>query len=159
MENCHKLGITVHGTFIIGLPNETQQTIEETIRFACDMNPHTIQVSIAAPYPGTELYQQAQTNGWFSDNSLVALSGIQMSTLQYPNLTSAQIEDAVEQMYRRFYFRPKAIIPIVAEMLTNPQMLVRRLREGREFFSYLKERHTQAAAIEQSIVSGYSIPQ
>ncbi|MBW4634016.1 MAG: hopanoid biosynthesis associated radical SAM protein HpnJ [Iphinoe sp. HA4291-MV1] len=154
MENCHKLGITVHGTFIIGLPNETRQTIEETIRFACDMNPHTIQVSIAAPYPGTELYRQAQTNSWFSDNSLVASSGIQMSTLQYPNLTSAQIEDAVEQMYRRFYFRPKAIIPIVGEMLTNPQMLVRRLREGREFFSYLKERHTQAAAKEQSVVNG-----
>ncbi|KAB8331705.1 hopanoid biosynthesis associated radical SAM protein HpnJ [Scytonema tolypothrichoides VB-61278] len=154
MENCHKLGITVHGTFIIGLPNETEQTIEETIRFACDVSPHTIQVSIAAPYPGTELYQQAQTNGWFSDNSLVASSGIQMSTLQYPNLSSAQIEDAVEQMYRRFYFRPKAIIPIVGEMLTNPQMLVRRLREGREFFSYLKERHTQAAAKEQSVVGG-----
>ena len=51
MANCRKLGITVHGTFIIGLPNETQDTIEDTIRFACDVNPHTIQVSIAAPYP------------------------------------------------------------------------------------------------------------
>jgi hopanoid biosynthesis associated radical SAM protein HpnJ len=156
MENCHKLGITVHGTFIIGLPNETQQTIEETVRFACEVNPHTIQVSIAAPYPGTELYQQAQTNGWFSDNSLVASSGIQMSTLQYPNLSSSEIEDAVEQMYRRFYFRPQAIIPIVGEMLTNPQMLVRRLREGREFFSYLKERHTHAAAKTQLVVTSGS---
>lgn len=144
MENCRKLGITVHGTFIIGLPNETQETIEETIRFACEVSPHTIQVSIAAPYPGTELYQQAQTNGWFTDNSLVANSGIQMSTLQYPHLKSEQIEDAVEQMYRRFYFRPRAIIPIVGEMLTNPQMLVRRLREGREFFAYLKERHDRS---------------
>lgn len=146
MENCRKLGITVHGTFIIGLPNETQETIEETIRFACEVSPHTIQVSIAAPYPGTELYQQAQTNGWFTDNSLVANSGIQMSTLQYPHLKSEEIEDAVEQMYRRFYFRPRAIIPIVGEMLTNPQMLVRRLREGREFFAYLKERHIQSLA-------------
>ncbi|GAA6614625.1 hopanoid biosynthesis associated radical SAM protein HpnJ [Scytonema sp. NUACC26] len=154
MENCHKLGITVHGTFIIGLPNETSETIEETIRFACEMSPHTIQVSIAAPYPGTELYQQAQTNGWFSDNALVANSGIQMSTLQYPNLSSAEIEDAVEQMYRRFYFRPKAIIPIVGEMLTNPQMLVRRLREGREFFSYLKDRRTQADTKTPSVVGG-----
>ncbi len=140
MQNCHKLGITVHGTFIIGLPNESRETIEETIRFACEMSPHTIQVSIAAPYPGTELYRQAQEQGWFTDNSLVANSGIQMSTLEYANLKSAEIEDAVEQMYRQFYFRPKAIIPIVGEMLRDPQMLVRRLREGREFFSYLKER-------------------
>ncbi len=153
MEHCHKLGITVHGTFIIGLPDETQQTIEETIRFACEISPHTIQVSIAAPYPGTELYRQAQENGWFTNNSLIANSGIQMSTLQYQNLSSTEIEDAVEQLYRRFYFRPKAIIPIVGEMLSDPQMLVRRLREGREFFSYLKDRRTQSAAKVPSVVS------
>ena len=146
MDNCNKLGIKVHGTFIIGLPNETQETIEETIRFACDVNPHTIQVSIAAPYPGTELYRQALANNWFSDHNLIAESGIQTSTLAYPNLSSAQIEDGVEQMYRRFYFRPQAIIPIVTEMLTDPQMLVRRLREGKEFFGYLKERKDKALA-------------
>ncbi|MEB3309002.1 MAG: hopanoid biosynthesis associated radical SAM protein HpnJ [Snowella sp.] len=140
MENCRKLGITVHGTFIIGLPNESQETIEETIRFACEVNPHTIQVSIAAPYPGTELYRQAQENGWFTQNNLINTSGIQLSTLEYPNLSTKQIEDAVERMYRQFYFRPKAIIPIVQEMLGDPQMLVRRLREGKEFFAYLKER-------------------
>ncbi len=144
MKNCTKLGIKVHGAFIIGLPNETKETIEDTIRFACEVSPHTIQVSIASPYPGTELYQQAQENGWFTNGNLVASSGIQLSTLQYPNLSASEIEDAVEQMYRRFYFRRRTIIPIVKEMLVDPQMLVRRLREGREFMSYLKERHTRS---------------
>ncbi|GBF82602.1 hopanoid biosynthesis associated radical SAM protein HpnJ [Aphanothece sacrum] len=144
MENCTKLGIKVHGAFIIGLPNETRETIEDTIRFACEVSPHTIQVSIASPYPGTELYKQAQENGWFTNNNLVASSGIQLSTLQYPDLSSSEIEDAVEQMYRRFYFRRQTIVPIVKEMLVDPQMLVRRLREGREFMSYLKERHTRS---------------
>lgn len=143
MENCTKLGIKVHGTFIIGLPNETQQTIDETIKFACEISPHTIQVSIAAPYPGTELYRQAEENGWFSDQSLIANTGIQMSTLAYPNLSGAEIEDAVEKMYRSFYFRPRAIIPIVQEMLGDTQMLKRRLREGREFFAYLSDRQKQ----------------
>ncbi|BBA79360.1 hopanoid biosynthesis associated radical SAM protein HpnJ [cyanobacterium endosymbiont of Rhopalodia gibberula] len=143
MANCNKLGIKVHGAFIIGLPNESRETIEDTIRFACEVSPHTIQVSIASPYPGTELYQQALDNGWFTNGNLVATSGIQMSTLQYPNLSAAEIENAVEQMYRRFYFRPGAIIPIVKEMLVDPQMLVRRLREGREFMAYLNERHNR----------------
>jgi hypothetical protein len=49
-------------------------------------------------------------------------------------------------MYRRFYFRRKAIIPIVKEMLGDPQILVRRLREGREFFSYLRDRRDQQSA-------------
>ena len=62
--DCRDLGITVHGTFILGLPGETRETIQETIRFARDVNPHTLQVSVAAPYPGTELYRQALENGW-----------------------------------------------------------------------------------------------
>lgn len=146
MKHCRDLGITVHGTFIIGLPIETRETIEESIRFACEINPHTIQVSIAAPYPGTELYNQAKANGWFADDTLVASSGIQTSALRYPDLNSKEIEDAVERMYRKFYFRSQAIIPIVREMLTDPQMLVRRLREGGEFFSYLRERRVQQTA-------------
>lgn len=153
MKNCRDLGITVHGTFIIGLPIETPETVEETIRFACELSPHTIQVSIAAPYPGTELYAQAQANGWFSDAAMITDSGIQTSTLHYPSMSSADIETAVEQMYRRFYFRPKAIVPIVREMLSDRQMLVRRLREGREFFDYLKERRTQANTHKQPVHS------
>lgn len=145
MRHCHDLGIVVHGTFIMGLPVETRETIEQTIRYACELNPRTIQVSIAAPYPGTELYAQAKANNWFTDSSLVGNSGIQFSTLAYPDLSQKDIEDAVEQMYRRFYFRPKAILPIVKEMLSDRDMLVRRLREGGEFFSYLRDRRNQQA--------------
>ena len=58
-KDCHKLGIKIHGTFIVGLPGETQETLQETIAFAKEINPHTIQVSLAAPYPGTFLYDQA----------------------------------------------------------------------------------------------------
>lgn len=144
MRNCRKLGIKVHGTFIIGLPIETRETIEETIRFAQELDPHTIQVSIAAPYPGTELYRQAVANGWFADGELVAGSGIQTSTLRYPTLTTEEIEEAVESMYRRFYFRFRPIFRIVREMAADRQMLVRRLREGREFFGYLRERRSIA---------------
>lgn len=145
MANCRKLGIKVHGTFIIGLPVETPETIEETIRFACELDPHTIQVSIAAPYPGTELYDQAVRNDWFARDRLVSISGIQTSTLQYPHLSTGQIEDAVARMYQRFYFRPGPVSRIVKEMAVDPQMLVRRLREGGEFFSYLRARKVQAS--------------
>jgi radical SAM superfamily enzyme YgiQ (UPF0313 family) len=68
-EDCRKLGIVVHGTFILGLPGETQETIAKTIAFAKEMNPHTLQVSLAAPYPGTRLYQQAVENNWIAPNS------------------------------------------------------------------------------------------
>jgi hopanoid biosynthesis associated radical SAM protein HpnJ len=56
MKNCKKLGLVVHGDFILGLPGETKETIEQTIRFAKELDCETIQVSIAHAYPGTELY-------------------------------------------------------------------------------------------------------
>src|ERR1700723_691780 len=84
-KDCHELGIIVHGTFILGLPGETRETIQETLQFAKDVNPHTIQVSLAAPYPGTFLYNQAVQAGWL-DAGHAALGGdsrVPIATLGY----------------------------------------------------------------------------
>jgi hopanoid biosynthesis associated radical SAM protein HpnJ len=146
-RDCHDLGITIHGTFIVGLPGETRETLDETARWAAKINPHTIQVSLAAPYPGTFLYDQALKNGWLdADNAeLVDDHGIQIAPLTYPHLSHGEIFDSVETFYKRFYFRPGKIGAIVAEMVRSPEMMKRRLREGVEFFEFLKERRSIAA--------------
>ncbi len=145
-KDCHELGITIHGTFILGLPGETKETIEETIRFATEINPHTIQVSLAAPYPGTYLYRQALENGWLDSAraELVDVHGLQIAPLHYPHLSHTEIFDAVETFYRRFYFRSGKIASIVSEMVRSPEMMKRRLREGVEFFHFLRERRESA---------------
>jgi hopanoid biosynthesis associated radical SAM protein HpnJ len=141
-KDCHELGITIHGTFILGLPGESKETIEETIRFANEINPHTIQVSLAAPYPGTFLHKQAVENGWFDAEHAELLDehGIQIAPLHYPHLSHQEIFDSVEVFYKRFYFRAGKIASIVGEMVRSPEMMVRRLREGVEFFQFLRER-------------------
>ncbi len=141
-EDCHELGITIHGTFILGLPGETKETIQETIRFAVETNPHTVQVSLAAPYPGTFLYDQAVREGWLdtANADYVDAHGVQIAPLHYPHLTHTEIFDSVETFYRRFYFRAPKIASICGEMVRDRQMLVRRLREGVEFFRFLRER-------------------
>ncbi len=48
MKNCKKVGIKVHGDFIIGLPGETKDTINKTIDFAKELDCETIQVSCGA---------------------------------------------------------------------------------------------------------------
>jgi len=142
--DCRDLGIAVHGTFIIGLPGETRETIQETIRFAREVNPHTIQVSVAAPYPGTELYRQARENGWLPDDdegaTLVSGGGTQLAALSYPDLGHTEILDSVDAFYKRFYFRASKIAEMSAEMVRSPQMAARRLREGREFVQFLSRR-------------------
>ena len=145
-KDCHELGITIHGTFILGLPGETKETIQETIRFATDINPHTIQVSLAAPYPGTFLHNQALENGWLDEANaeLVDDRGVQIAPLHYPHLSHSEIFHSVEEFYRRFYFRAPKIASIVSEMARSPQMMKRRLREGVEFFRFLRERREAA---------------
>jgi hopanoid biosynthesis associated radical SAM protein HpnJ len=141
--DCRKLGITIHGTFILGLPGETKETIEETIRFAQEINPHTIQVSLAAPYPGTYLYKQAMENGWLHEEEadhLVNEQGVQLSPLSYPHLDHTEIFDSVETFYKRFYFRAGKIAEITGEMLRSPKMMKRRLREGVEFMRFFRQR-------------------
>jgi len=141
-EDCHKLGITIHGTFILGLPGETRETIEETIKFATDINPHTIQVSLAAPYPGTHLYDQAVENGWLvhSGEEMIQDEGFQISSLSYPDLSQEEMFKAVAVFYKRFYFRPRKITAITLEMLRSWDMMKRRLREGVEFMHFLNAR-------------------
>ena len=88
-------------------------------------------------------------DGWHPKNKfdvgerLVALAdaqGVQLAAISYPHLSKDEIFHAMEVFYRRFYFRPSKIWEIVREMLTDWQMMKRRLREGVEFFRFLRAR-------------------
>ncbi|MGD0191282.1 MAG: hopanoid biosynthesis associated radical SAM protein HpnJ [Rhizomicrobium sp.] len=145
-KDCHELGIVIHGTFILGLPGETKETIQETLNFAKEINPHTIQVSLAAPYPGTFLYRQAKENNWLYNEEIDLLTneGTQIAPLNYPHLSHTEIFNSVEDFYKKFYFRPSKIASIVGEMIVSPEMMKRRLREGVEFFNFLRMREDAA---------------
>ena len=103
------------------------------IKFACDIDPETIQVSLAAPYPGTELYRQAQEQGWLQiqDRELVDTHGIQTAAMNYPKLSSTVIFNSVEDLYRKFYFRPRKMFSLFGGMLRDPEVMKRRLARGR----------------------------
>jgi len=139
-KTCRKLNITTHATFALGLPGETRETIQQTIEFAKVLDPDTLQVSIATPYPGTELYEQAVANGWFVETDLVSQAGFQQSAIEYADLTRQEIFHAVEIFYNRFYLHPKPVLRIIRTMLRDRNVCMRRLREAREFFSFMHQR-------------------
>ena len=143
-RNAKALGIKIHGTFIMGLPGETRETIEETITFARQIDPDSLQVSLAAPYPGTALYQEALERGWLERDELVDAGGVQASVLGYPHLSRTEIFASVESFYRRFYFRPRKIFGFLREMATDAAVCRRRLAEGAEFVRFLARRHSSA---------------
>jgi radical SAM superfamily enzyme YgiQ (UPF0313 family) len=148
-KSCHRAGVVIHGTFILGLPVETPKSIENTINFAKELDVFSLQVSLAAPYPGTELYEQAKLNGWFvkkDKTDLIESDGLQQSTLEYPGLSKDKIFEEVDRFYRTYYLRPKPVMRIIKTMLEDKDVLVRRCREGYEFFRSLRQRKDDLAA-------------
>jgi len=147
-KSCHQAGVVIHGTFILGLPVETQKSIENTINFAKELDVFSLQVSLAAPYPGTALFEMAKQNGWFvkkDKTDLVENDGLQQSTLEYPGLSKDKIFEEVDRFYRAYYLRPKPILRIIKTMLEDKDVCVRRCREGYEFFKSLRERKRDLA--------------
>ena len=144
-----RLGVKIHGTFILGLPGETRETIQETMRFAREMDCETIQVSLASPYPGTELYNYVVKNGYLAVDPLLDESGYQKCTIKYPGLSNDEIYGAVERFYRSFYFRPRYIFKAVRKMMGSREECKRLLKEGGQFLSTMRQRRAQTAAAEQ----------
>ncbi len=141
-KDCHELGVTIHGTFIMGLPGETKETIQETIRFAREINPHTLQVSIAAPYPGTFLYKQAMENGWLADTepSLVDDHGVQIAALNYPASESHRNFPFGRGVLSQLLFpRAEDRVDRRRNAASAAKCCKRRLREAVEFFAFLRE--------------------
>src|SRR2546428_1259006 len=139
-KDCHDLGILIHGTFIVGLPGETRETIEESIRFAREMNPETIQVSLASPYPGTHFYEYVKEHNFLVQDVYNDEAGYQRCTVSYPEASSQEIFDAVERFYRKYYFRPKYFFKAAKKMVKSADERKRMLREAGEFLTTMRKR-------------------
>src|SRR5215475_7548041 len=117
LKNIKKVGIKVHGDFIIGLPGETKETIEKTIDFAKELDCETIQVSLAHAMPGTELHDQMSKEGFLRVEALADNGGHQLPHIEYPHLSKTEMMAGVNRFYDEYYFRPKVVWRIVREAL------------------------------------------
>jgi radical SAM superfamily enzyme YgiQ (UPF0313 family) len=133
--NCKKLGLVIHGDFIVGLPGETRESIRKTIDFAKRLDNETIQVSIAHPYPGTEFYDYAKKNNLISIGNIVDERGNQLPKVVYENLNEAELMDWVERFYSEYYFRPRVIWRMVRKVIFNSHDRKRLTKEAREYMA------------------------
>src|SRR5438876_1585824 len=133
-KDCHKLGLVVHGDFILGLPGETRETIRNTIDFAKELDVETIQVSVAHAYPGTELYDYAMKSGFMvADTKMVDEGGHQMAHIQYPGLPADEIMESVHRFYDEYYFRPKAVYRILRQAAFDGGARQRLYKEAKRY--------------------------
>ncbi len=150
-ENCHRLGLKIHGDFIIGLPGESRESIRRTIEFAKQLDCETIQVSIAHPYPGTEFYEYVKQNGLITIDPMTDEGGHQLPNIVYPGLDRAELVEWVERFYGEYFFRPKVVWRIVRRAIFDGAERRRLFKEAREYLALRSKRkqfvreHKQAA--------------
>jgi hopanoid biosynthesis associated radical SAM protein HpnJ len=138
--NCKKLGLTIHGDFIVGLPGETRESIRKSIDFAKELDVETIQVSIAHPYPGTEFYEHAKKNNLITIDSMTDDGGHQLPNVIYPGLDRGELVDSVERFYGEYYFRPKVAFRLVRKAIFNGAERKRLYKEAREYLALRSKR-------------------
>jgi radical SAM superfamily enzyme YgiQ (UPF0313 family) len=148
VQNCKKVGIHVHGDFIIGLPGETKQTIEKTIEYAKELDCETIQVSMAHAYPGTELYDQGMREGFLASEAVTDINGHQLPHLEYPGLSREYMVDSVNRFYDSYYLRPRVAWRIVRESLWDAHERKRLFHEAVDF---LKLRHDRRKVAKKGV--------
>lgn len=114
-----KAGLQTKGFFIIGLPEETEQTIKKTVDLACQLPLDIAAFSLAVPYPGTQFFQDIKDS--------INIKEKQQNYLQFQTtqdnlpyipegLYPRQVVSWHRRAYRRFYLRPRIIIQQIMEL-------------------------------------------
>ena len=112
VKNARKAGIKTTGFFMLGGPWDTLETMEKTVRFAIKANPDYAQFSIATPYPGSELYTIARTEGrlLIDDWARYDIYEPQVFFEMPGKFTSQQLLAIHAKAYRRFYLNPRTVV-------------------------------------------------
>ncbi len=113
-KNAKAVGLETIGFFIIGLPGETEESMNRTIKFACEVDPMIANFSMMTPYPGTKVYEIVKQQGrlllddW---EDYVFFDG--RARYEMGDMTAELIERKWKEAYRRFYLRPHRIAQIL----------------------------------------------
>lgn len=104
-----RLGIQNHLSFMVGLPGETPQTVENTIRFIKSVPADSVQFSVAVPFPGTSFYREAEADGHLVSRNWADYNGHDQAVVRTDAMSADDILRAITHARRRVYFSPRFI--------------------------------------------------
>jgi radical SAM superfamily enzyme YgiQ (UPF0313 family) len=114
IKMCSAVGIRSLGYFMAGNQGETIETVERTIDFCVELGDLGLdypQLTLAVPYPGTELFEVCKKNNWLKAKTWNGYENDKRSVIvQMPGLPDEYLEKAISIFYKRFYFRPSYLL-------------------------------------------------
>ncbi|OPZ23090.1 MAG: Radical SAM superfamily protein [candidate division BRC1 bacterium ADurb.BinA364] len=102
---CKRHGLRTHGFFVIGLPWETERTLEQTLRFAREVDTDFFDFNIAYPLPGTELFEIASREGLIDAEGL-GEKGYARAAMRTRELNPERLNQWRRKALLHLYMRP-----------------------------------------------------
>lgn len=102
VDHCRRLGIRTVAGFMVGFPDDTEQTIKNVLAYARQVNPTYANFNIVTPYPGTEFF--AQIKDQIADFNFGKYD-VYQAVLKYQHLTPERVMELHGWCFERFYFR------------------------------------------------------
>ncbi|MCA9957771.1 MAG: radical SAM protein, partial [Anaerolineales bacterium] len=103
-------GIMNWGYFIIGLPGETEETIQDTIKFSKSLPLDIALFHVAAPYPGTPFFFEVVENDWFRPGTRWEHVDMDKGTvLDYEGLPAERLLYWQKRAFREWAMRPEPV--------------------------------------------------
>jgi anaerobic magnesium-protoporphyrin IX monomethyl ester cyclase len=149
MARTKEAGLDVHGTFVIGLPGETKETINTTVDWAQGLGLHTLQFSAAMPFPGTKYFDYCEDKGYLHTkewNKWLDPDGEQAGIISYPGLTKEDVTDGVDRGLNGFYFRLSYMLKFAFKN-AHWKDFTRKVRGMIHFAGYLWEEQKRQSAV------------
>jgi anaerobic magnesium-protoporphyrin IX monomethyl ester cyclase len=132
-----KAGIMNWGYFIIGLPQETEATIRQTIDFAKKLPLDIALFHVAAPYPGTPFFFEVVKEGWFRPGTRWEQVDMDKGTvLDYPGLPAERLLYWQKRAFREWAFRPGPIVTYLKMLATDLSTLRSAVSVGLQHLSW-----------------------
>jgi anaerobic magnesium-protoporphyrin IX monomethyl ester cyclase len=122
---CNKYSIDSFAYFLIGLPWETEETVDASIKLAIEINPSIAEFFIVYPFPGTEFYEIAVREGLIKEHAFKREGAYGLPSIDTLYLKKERLLDLRKKALRKFYLRPRYMLKLIC-----------RIRSGREVFNY-----------------------
>ena len=130
VANAKKAGLMIHACYMVGNQGETKETMETTLAAAMRFKTDTAQFFPLIPYPGTEAYEWAKSNGYITGKyeDYLQEDGTLNCVLNTPELSAQELVDFCAYARKKYYMRPWYIAHRLVKGLRDPEDLKRSLK-------------------------------
>ncbi|MCX4255766.1 MAG: radical SAM protein [Oscillospiraceae bacterium] len=130
VANAKKAGLMIHACYMVGNEGETRETMETTLAAAMRFKTDTAQFFPLIPYPGTEAYEWAKSNGYISGKyeDYLQNDGTLNCVLNTPELSAQELVDFCAYARKKYYMRPWYIAHRLWKGIRDPEDMKRSLK-------------------------------